>query len=261
MFNGIRFILVLILILFLNDAKTEEKKKSEVGIDEKLGEYVKSNLHFYDEYGQTILFDELFKEQKPVILNFVYYRCPGICSPLLTNLAKTLDNMDIRAGKDFRVITVSFDFNETYLVASEKKKNYFNLFKNNLPSADAWRFLTGDSLNVSELTDAVGFRYIKTDNDFIHPGVIIILSPDKKITRYIYGTEFLPFDVKLALMEASKGEIGSTISRIVSLCYSYDPDGKKYVLNVTRISGAVILFALMVFGVSLFFIKKTKSKS
>ncbi|MGB9695866.1 MAG: SCO family protein [Ignavibacteria bacterium] len=260
MLKSIKVILVLILILFLN-AGAEEKKKSEVGIDEKLGEYVKSDLRLYDEYGQTILLSDLLKEQKPVILNFVYYRCPGICSPLLTNLAKTLDEMDIQVGKDFRVITVSFDFNESYVVASEKKKNYFNLFKKKSPSVDAWKFLTGDSLNIAELTDAVGFRYIKTGDDFIHPGVIVVLSPEQKITRYIYGTEFLPFDVKLALMEASRGEIGSTISRIVSLCYSYDAEGKKYVLNITRISGAVILMALMVFGISLFVVKKAKSKS
>lgn len=247
-------------MLCLN-AGAEEKKKSEVGIDEKLGEYVKSDLHLYDEQGQTILLGDLFKEQKPVILNFVYYRCPGICSPLLTNLVKTLDEMDIQIGEDFKVVTVSIDFNETYAVASEKKKNYFNLFKKKSLSVDAWRFLTGDSVNISELTDAVGFRYIKTGDDFIHPGVIVVLSPERKITRYIYGTEFLPFDVKLALIEASKEQIGSTISKIVSFCYSYDADGKKYVLNVTRISGAVILMALMVFGISLFVIKKTKNKS
>jgi protein SCO1/2 len=261
MLKNISFILFFSLVIFYSTAITDEKKKSEVGIDEKLGEFIKSEIHLYDENGQTILFDDLFVEKKPVILNLVYYRCPGICSPLMTNLAKTLDNMDIQMGKDFKVVTVSFDFNEKYQVASEKKKNYFNLFKKKSPSEDSWRFLTGDSLNVSELTDAVGFRYIKTDNDFIHPGVIIVLSPDKKITRYIYGTEFLPFDIKLALIEASKGEIGTTISRIVALCYSYDPDGKKYVLNVTRISGAVILFALMIFGISLFIVKKTKNKS
>jgi protein SCO1/2 len=176
----------------------------------------------------------------------------------LTNLAKTLDEIDLQMGNDFKVVTVSFDFNETYQVAGEKKKNYFNLFKKKSPPVDSWRFLTGDSLNISKITDAAGFRYIKTGDDFIHSGAIIILSPDRKITRYIYGTEFLPFDVKLALMEASRGQIGSTISRIVSLCYSYDADGKRYVLNVTRISGAVILIALLIFGISLFVVKKTK---
>jgi len=126
------------------------------------------------------------------------------------------------------------------------------------PGENDWRFLTADSLNVARITDAVGFRYIKQGNDFVHAGALTMLSPELKITRYLYGADFLTFDVKMGLMEASEGRIGSPISKIAKLCYSYDVEGRKYVLNVTRIAGSGILFMIIVFAVILVATKKKK---
>ena len=123
-----------------------------------------------------------------------------------------------------------------------------------------WRFLTADSVNIARITDAVGFRYMKDGDNYIHSAVLTIVSPKGKITRYIYGTDFLPFDLKLALMEASEGKIGTTIAKVVSLCFSYDPHGKKYVLDVTRVAGGSILFLLAVFGVVLAVTRKKRKK-
>lgn len=234
-----------------------QEKKSEVGIDEKLGQTIPTNLTLIDEYGKPVKLAELTKG-KPFALTLVYFRCPGICSPLLTGFTKTIDLTDLVPGKDFQIITVSFDPTETYLTGSEKKKNYLGQLKNKQLSNEDWRFLTADSATIAQLTDAVGFRYIKKDNEYIHSGVLTLLSPTGKITRYLYGTDFLPMDFKLGIIEAAEGKVGTTISKVVSLCYTYDPEGKRYVLDVTRIAGGGMLFIIGIFIVILI-VKKKKN--
>ena len=136
---------------------------------------------------------------------------------------------------------------ETIDLAIKKKKNYQTLITNQ-NTQDGWKFFTSDSANIAKVTEALGFRYIKSGNDYTHAATLIMLSPEGKITRYLNGTYFLPFEFKLALLEASDGVSGPTINKILQYCYSYDPVGKAYVLNVTRISGTLILFlALIVF--------------
>jgi protein SCO1/2 len=161
-------------------------------------------------------------------------------------------------GKDYQVITVSFDPTETYLTGSEKKKNYYAQLQNKKLSNEDWRFLTADSSTIAQLTDAVGFRYIKKDGEYIHSGVLTLLSPEGKITRYLYGTDFLPLDFKLGIIEAAEGKVGTTIAKVVSLCYTYDADGKRYVLDVTRIAGGGMLLLVGVFIVVLI-VKKKKN--
>lgn len=249
----------LFIILFLTFAlgANADDKKSQVGLDEKLGQNIPMNLSLLDEYGKPVKLSEL-TEGKPFVLTLVYYRCPGICSPLLTGFTKVVDQTDLTPGKDYKIITVSFDPTETYLTAVEKKKNYFGLLnKKKLDNSD-WRFLTADSSTIAQLTDAVGFRYIKQDNEFIHSAIVTLLSPDGKITRYLYGTDFLPMDFKLGIIEASEGKVGTTISKIVSLCYSYDAEGKQYVLDVTRVAGGGMLLLMGVFIVILI-VKKKKN--
>jgi protein SCO1/2 len=231
-----------------------DQSKPEVGIDEKSGTVIPEGLRFFDEYGKTVFLTELIN--KPTIISLVYYRCPGICSPLLTGLSKTVSRMDIEAGKDFNIVTISFDTAENYLVASEKKRNYLDNMDKKLP-ADSWRFLTGDKENVSKITDALGFRYQPQGTDFMHAAAIMVLSKDGKIIRYLYGTEFLPLDLKLAVIEASEGRTGSSINKFLKLCYSYDPEGRKYVLNVTRIAGSGIILILTFFFAFLIAKKKT----
>lgn len=234
-----------------------QEKKSQVGIEEHLGQTIPMNLTLIDEYGKPVKLSDLTKG-KPFALTLVYFRCPGICSPLLTGFTKTIDLTDLVPGKDYEVITVSFDPTETYLTGSEKKKNYFAQLKNKQLNNEDWRFLTADSATIAQLTDAVGFRYIKKDNEFIHSGVLTLLSPEGKITRYLYGTDFLPLDFKLGIIEAAEGRVGTTISKVVSLCYSYDAEGKRYVLDVTRIAGGGILLLLGVLVVVLI-VKKKKN--
>lgn len=254
------FLAVLFLLIFSVPIFSQTPEPPEVGVDEKLGEYVPLDIKFYDEYGKTIALAELVKG-KPTIISLVYYRCPGICSPLMSGLGAVLDEIDLETGKDFNTLTISFDPGEDYILAAEKKKNYFATFRKRAVSEDSWRFLTADSINVKKITEAVGFKYIKQDNDFVHSGVLTVISPDGKITRYLYGIDFLPFDVKMALIEASQGKVGTTISKIVKLCYSYDPDGRRYTLNITRVAGASILFVISIFAVALFITKKKKNKS
>lgn len=244
-------------MIFSAFLKVNADEKKPVGIDEKLGQIIPMNLTLIDEYGKPVRLADLTKG-KPFVLTLVYYRCPGICSPLLTGFAKTVDITELTPGKDYEIITVSFDPTETYLTGSEKKKNYFAQLKKKQLSNDDWRFLTADSSTIAQLTDAVGFRYLKQDNEFVHSAVITLLSPEGKVSRYLYGTDFLPMDLKLGLLEASEGKTGTTVSKIVSLCYSYDAEGKKYVLNVTRIAGGGVLILLGIF-VGVLIVKKKKN--
>jgi protein SCO1 len=252
-----RIIFIILLVFLFNSIRADEDKKSPVGIDEKLGSTVPKDITLFDETGKPVKLADV-TNGKPVILTLVYYRCPGICSPLLTELAHVVDKLDLMIGKDYNIVTVSFNPTEDYIMAAEKKKNYFGLIKTKKPEGKDWRFLTADSINIARITDAVGFRYIKQGNDFVHAGALTMLSPDLKITRYLYGTEFLTFDVKMGLLEASEGKIGSPISKIAKLCYSYDAEGRKYVLNFTRVIGSGILFVLVVFAVILIAKKKKK---
>lgn len=252
-------IFLISLFLLLASVYAEEEKKSPVGIDEKPGAIVPGDITLFDETGKPVKLSDL-TNGKPVILTLVYYKCPGICSPLLTELAHIVDKLDLQIGREYEIITISFNTAEDYIMAAEKKKNYFSLLKIKKAGDSDWRFLTADSINVAKITDAVGFRYIQQGDDFVHSGALTILSPERKITRYLYGTEFLAFDVKMALMEAAEGKIGSPISKITKLCYSFDAEGRKYVLNVTRIAGGGTLLLLMVFAVFLFARRKKKTE-
>lgn len=248
---------ILFIVFLITASIRADDAKPQVGIEEKLGQNIPLDVTVYDEYGKPVTIGSL-TGGRPFVLTLVYYRCPGICSPLLTGLAKTIDKSDLIPGKDYVVITVSFDPTENYITASEKKKNYFNLIKTKSLSNEDWRFLTADSTTISKLTESVGFRYIKKDNEYIHSAAIMVASPAGMVSRYLYGTDFLPFDFKLALIEASEGRTGSTISKVVSLCYSYDAEGKRYTLDFTRIAGTGVLFLLAVFVIVLIVKRKKK---
>ena len=165
-------------------------------------------------------------------------------SLLLQNLADALNRLPAEPGKDYRVISLSFDETEKPALALQKKKTYLKMIQKPFPE-DAWRFLTGDKENIQKLTDAVGFHFKREGEDFQHPVSLIVLSPEGKITRYMYGADPLPFDVKLALVEASQGRKGPTISKMVRFCFSYDPKADKLVFNTLKVTGTVtLLFAL-----------------
>jgi len=224
-------------------AHVEHSKETvEMGIEEKLGQIISLDTVFNDESGNRISLRQLIN--KPTILAPVYYSCPDVCSFLLYNLARALNQLSSEPGKEYQVLAVSFDETEKPPLALEKKRLYLKMIEKPFPE-EAWRFLTGEEENIRKLTEAIGFRFKREGKTFQHPILMVILSPGGKITRYMYGTDVLPFDLKMALLEASEGRIGPTVSKVLRFCFSYDPKGRKYVFNTLKVTGIVTLaFAL-----------------
>jgi len=223
------------------------KDQKGIGIDEKLGQIIPLDLTFQEETNHSVPLKKLI--DRPTILALVYYSCPDVCSFLLHNLAGTLNQLPAEPGKEYGVVAISFDETEKPELAREKKKLYLSMIEKPFPE-DAWRFLTGDQENIQKLADSVGFRFKREGKAFQHPVAIIILSPDGKVTRYLYGMEFLPFDMKMAILEASEGRVGPTISKVLRFCFSYDPKGRKYVFNTLKVAGIVTFvcgFAFILF--------------
>ncbi len=233
------------------DARVEQPKDQQsLGIDQRLGRYVPLDLTFHDEKDHPVTLRQLI--HTPTILVLVYYHCPNVCSLLLQNLADVLNKLPADPGKEYIALAVSFDETEKPSLALEKKKIYLKMIEKPFPK-DAWRFLTGNKENIYPLADAVGFHFKRVGEDFEHPVALIILASDGKIVRYMYGEDPLPFDLKLALIEASQGKIGPAISKIARFCFSYDPKGKKLVFNMLKVTGIVTLFFALSFVVFLIF--------
>lgn len=229
----------------------------EIGVVEKLDQYIPMDAMLVDINGDTVIIGDLI--DKPTILNFVYYRCPGICSPLMDGLSKAMDGNDLVLGEDYQALTISFDPREGPFLAVKKKNNYLNLMEKKEEAEAGWLFFTSDSASIVALTEAAGFRYQSTGNDFIHSATLIILDPKGKITRYMNGIYFLPFELKMSILEAAEGKSGPTINRVLQYCYSYDPEGQKYMLNITKVSATLILFFAAVLLLVLFFYRKRKT--
>jgi len=236
--------------------ETGDAEKVPIGINEHLGETIPLNYTFVDEKGDTLSLAELV--DKPTILNFVYFNCPGICTPLLGGLQDVIDKVDLKPGVDFKILTISINKDETPELALSKKRNYFKGLKREFPE-EAWLWMTGDSANITGLTDAVGFNFRRTGDDFAHPAALIMLSPDGKIARYLYGITFNQFDLKMAVIEASEGRVGPTIAKVIQFCFSYDPAGRKYVFNVLKVSATVIILFVIIF-VAVTSLKPKKSR-
>ncbi|MCU0645952.1 MAG: SCO family protein [bacterium] len=246
-------VLVMAQVYFLARADDQEV---EIGIVEKLGEYIPTDVFFYDEKGDSVALKDLV--DKPTILSFVYFRCPTICPRMLSELTLLLEKIDLAPATDFNLITISFDPTDTPENAADKKMNFMKSIQRTLPE-NAWRFLTGDINNIASITGSVGYRFKKDRQDFIHPSALIILAPDGKIIRYIMGLSYLPFDVKMAVIEAAAGRVGPTINKVLLYCFSYDPQGRTYAMNITKITGTIILFLIGVFAI--FLIIKTKARN
>ena len=241
-------VMLLLLFLSLQGASVlaqvdPSKDPQEIGIQEKLGQFIPLALTFYDENGNPRRLSEFI--QSPVVLAPVYYSCPNVCNFLLQNIAGALGTLPAEPGKEYVVLAFSFDETEEPPLAAEKKKLYLQMIGKPFPP-EAWRFLTGEKENILKLTEAVGFQFQRVDKDFQHPVALIILSQEGKIIRYLYGTDILPFDLKMALLEASEGRVGPTISKALRFCFSYDPKGRRYVFNTLKITGiATLTFAFL----------------
>lgn len=244
----------LLLVLFFPVIQLfSQNNEIEIGIDEQLGNYLPLGVSFTNSSGEIVTLGNVIK--KPLLLAFVYYECPGICNNTLTELAWVADRVDLVPGEDFEVMTISIDHEETAKIAATSKKNYVTSMKRDFPF-DAWTFLVGDSISVNEVTKAAGFRFKKIGNEYRHPGVLISISPDGKISRYIFGTQFNQFDIKMALIDAQAGRTNPTVAKMLQFCFSYDPEGRNYKLNITRIVGSIML--LGVFALFLILVVKKK---
>ena len=213
-----------------------------VGIDQKLDTQVPLDLTFRDEAGRTVPLSTYFHSKKPVILALVYYECPMLCTQILNDLESSLKAVSFNPGQDFEVVSVSFDPKDTSQTAASKKQILLKRY--NRPNTNnGWHFLVGDEPNIKALTDAVGFHY-KYDpktQQFAHASGIMILTPDGHLSRYFYGLEYAPRDVRLGLVEASQNKIGSPVDQILLFCYHYDPSTGKYgalVMRIVRFAGA-----------------------
>jgi len=234
-------------------------QQMQVGFDEKQGQYADLSVKLVNESGDTVLLKNVIT--KPTILNLVYFQCAGTCSPLMWGISKFIDGVDLQLGKDYEVITISFDPTERIKLGVNKKESYLSTMKKK-EEAKNWLFFVSDSTNLAKLTQSVGFNYQKVNDQFVHPTGLIALAADGKIVRYLRGIDFLPFDIKITMVEAAKGKIGPSINRLLAICYGYDSKGNQFVFNVTRVSAIVIFFiVIMIFLVLAFSRIKINTKA
>jgi len=227
------------------------KALRNVGIDQKLDQQLPLDLVFHDESGQDVKLGDYFG-QKPVVLALVYYDCPMLCTQILNGMVTSFRVLPFQIGKDFDVVTVSFDPRETSALAATKKKVYVNYLPEKMrPAAtNGWHFLTGDQANITKLTEAVGFRYYydEATKQFAHASAIMVATPHGKLSRYFYGIEYAPRDLRLGLIESSANKIGSPVDQLLLYCYHYDPATGKYgaaVMRIMRVAGVITVLAIV----------------
>ena len=220
---------------------------TEVGFDQRLGESVPLELSFTDERGRPVLLGDLFGE-RPVLLALVYFDCPMLCTLVLNGLTSAVRALDFEPGQEFDIVVVSFDERETPEQARASKAIYLERY-GRPDTSSAWHFLTGESESIRRLTEAVGFRYVydAAADQFAHAAGILALTPEGRVARYFYGIEYAPRDLRLGLVEAADGRIGSVVDQVLLYCFHYDPVVGRYsaaAMNLLRLAAAVTLLAL-----------------
>lgn len=222
----------------------------DIGIDQKMNGQVPLDTQVTDESGRPVPLARYFRG-RPVVLSLVYYRCPMLCNLVLNGELRSFRQLPLELGKDFDVVTLSFDPNETPQVASEKKASYVEKY-NRGDASSSWHFLTAKPEQIRSIADSVGFRYKWDDatHQWAHASAIVVLSPEGRVSRYLFGIEYPAKDLRLALVEASAGKIGSPADKILLFCYHYDPSKGKYtfaVMNALRAGGSASVLALGLF--------------
>ncbi|MCB0156228.1 MAG: SCO family protein, partial [Anaerolineae bacterium] len=194
-----------------------------IGYDQRLDEQVPLDLTFTDDSGRLVQLGDYF-DNKPVILVMAYYECPMLCTLVLNGLLNSLEAIDFDLGDQFEVVTISMDPGETAAMAAAKKETYIKFYARP-GAADGWHFLTGSAEAIKGVTEAIGFRYVYDErlDEYAHATGMVLLTPEGRISRYFYGIEFDPTDVRLGLVEASNNQIGSAIDQVLLMCYKYDP--------------------------------------
>jgi protein SCO1/2 len=228
----------------------------KVGIEQKLNEQLPLGAQFKDENGNTVNLNDYFNQGKPVVLALVYYECPMLCNEVLNGLTGSLKGISFDTGKDFDVVAISFDAreNDKPNLAKNKRESYLARY-GRLGTEKGWHFLTGTQGEIDKVTDAVGFRYEfdKQTDQFAHAGGIMVLTPEGKVSRYLYGIDYAPKDLKFSLMESAESKIGNPVEKLFLYCYHYDPSTGKYglailsflrLLSIATILGLGVMFVV-----------------
>lgn len=226
----------------------------EVGITQRLGEQMPLDTELKDENGKAVKLGDYFNSGRPVVIAFVYYECPMLCNQVLNGLTGSLKGINLDAGKDFDVVAISFDSreNDKADLAKNKKASYMERYSR--PGTEkGWHFLTGTEEAIQKVTNAAGFAYKwdEKSNQFAHAAAVMVATPDGKMSRYFYGIDYSPKDLKFGLMESSDNKVGNTAEQLLLYCYHYDPSTGKYglaVLRVMRVGGIATLLAMGVMG-------------
>jgi len=222
----------------------------EIGFDQNIGDVVPLDASFRDEGGRAVRLGDYFA-RRPVVMVFAYYECPMLCTLAINGLASALSTLSLTAGQDFDVVIVSFDPRDTSAAAAAKKAAYLKRY--NRPGAEAgWHFLSGDRESIDRVAKAAGFRYAwdAATQQFAHPAGAIVLTPEGRLARYLFGIEYGPRDLRFALVEASAGNVGSRVDALLLYCYHYDPITGRYgfaVMQAVRLGGAATVLALGTF--------------
>jgi protein SCO1/2 len=219
----------------------------EVGFDQRLNERVPLDVRFNDEEGRSVRLGDYFG-QRPVVLAFMYFDCPMLCSQVVNATASSLDLLSIDAGRDFDVVAVSFDARETPEKARARKALTLERYHHS-DAAAGWHFLTGDQSAIDQLTSSAGFRYSwdEETKQFAHPAGIVVLTPDGRLARYLFGIDYGPRDLRLAIVEASEGKVGTAVDSLLLYCYHYNPMTGRYglmVMRLLRIAGGATVLAV-----------------
>jgi protein SCO1/2 len=220
----------------------------EVGVTQKPDAPLPLELTFVDEDGREVTLADYFRDDRPVLLSLVYYRCPMLCNLVLDGLVDTLEEIDWVPGEQFEIVTLSIDVTDTPKLAAAKKATYLSAY-GRPQAAGGWHFLTGEQEAIDAVADAVGFRYryLPNEREFAHPAALFVLTPEGRVSRYLFGVNNDPRDLRLALVEAADGGIGSIVDQFLLYCYSYDAETGKYTpvaWRIMRLGGIVTLLAL-----------------
>jgi len=222
----------------------------EIGFDQNIDQRVPLDTTFRDEAGATVRLGDYFG-RKPVVMVFAYYDCPMLCTQVINGLSSALGVMSLNPGKDFEIVTVSFSPRDTPATAAAKKAVYLDRYKRP-GAAEGWHFLTGDQPQIDRLTKAAGFRYAwdEETKQYAHPSGVIVLTPDGRLSKYLFGIEYGPRDLRLGIVEASAGKVGTVADALLLYCYHYDPMTGRYgfvIMRTIRIAGAATVLALGAF--------------
>lgn len=223
----------------------------DIGIDEKLGETIDLDIDFVNQEGDNVRLADFFGD-KPVVINMLYLSCPRVCTFALDGSLEVInETTDVSLGTDYEFLSVSFNPEETQELTAQKSEQYFKGIKNKEEGekVNGWTFLTSDNTNINKLTSSIGYNFKKDGEEYAHPSALVVLTPEGKVSRYLYGLQHNPKDFKLALIESSDGKIGesSLANKVLLFCYEFDPIGKRYALkalNIVKAGGVVTLLAL-----------------